>query len=301
MPKVFISWSGAASNKVATTLYTWLPVVLQSVKPFMSSEDLRKGGRWVADLTDELEKDSYGILCLTPSNLLAPWVLFEAGALSKSVGDSHVAPFLVGVKPSELPPPLTQFNAVHSTKDDFKKLVRAINDSVATEVVAQERIDKAVDACWGQIEAELTAATEPAEEKKATPRDANSGGAFERFDAILQELLTLNRSQSSLLTSPDKLFPRDYLDYVVRHGRGDMPPPGHGVWGDLFESTREVRAVMRHSTVEAPSEPLERLLRAAEYIGKRLDRSRSYSVSHRRWANTETKELEPPPEEEPTS
>ncbi len=112
MSRVFLSWSGEASHAVALALYEWLPVILQSVKPFMSSEDLRKGGRWNKDLAQELEQTNFGIACLTPDNLEAPWILFESGALSKFVAESNVMPFLVRVKPSDLPKPLTQFNAV---------------------------------------------------------------------------------------------------------------------------------------------------------------------------------------------
>lgn len=280
MPKVFISWSGEASHKVAKALYEWLPVVLQSVKPFISSEDLPKGGRWVADLSGELEKDSFGILCLTPSNLVAPWVLFEAGALSKSVGDGQVAPFLVGVKPSELPSPLTQFNAVNANKEDFKKLVRAINESAPTELVAADRIDRAIDACWSKIEAELENAAEPpapAVEKGAK----HDGGSLERFDAILQELLTLNRGQSSLLSSPEKLLPRDYLDFAMRSRRDELPGPSHGVWDDLAERAAEIRLLLRHEASMVPSEVVEALLGPVEYLLRRIGRPPRFSGSRR--------------------
>src|SRR5205809_828915 len=102
MSKVFLSWSGETSHSVAMALYEWLPAIIQNVKPFMSSEDLRKGGRWSKDLAVELEQTNFGIICLTPENLEAPWIMFESGALSKFVIESNVSPFLVRVKPSEL-------------------------------------------------------------------------------------------------------------------------------------------------------------------------------------------------------
>lgn len=99
--KVFISWSGEVSHKVALALHDWLPCVLNEAKPFVSSEDIRKGNRWLLDISKELATTRFGIICLTPDNLTAPWILFEAGALSKSLKDSQVCTLLLGkLKPN---------------------------------------------------------------------------------------------------------------------------------------------------------------------------------------------------------
>src|SRR5664279_2432056 len=95
--KVFISWSGDASQRVAKALRDWLPQVINAIEPFMSSEDIEKGTRGLAAIASELEATSCGIICLTPKNFQKPWVNFEAGAISRSVGTSHVIPFLHGL------------------------------------------------------------------------------------------------------------------------------------------------------------------------------------------------------------
>ena len=41
--KVFISWSGNKSHKVAMIFREWLPSVIQSLEPYVSSEDIDKG------------------------------------------------------------------------------------------------------------------------------------------------------------------------------------------------------------------------------------------------------------------
>lgn len=40
--KVFISWSGNKSHKVAMIFREWLPSVIQSLEPYVSSEDIDK-------------------------------------------------------------------------------------------------------------------------------------------------------------------------------------------------------------------------------------------------------------------
>jgi len=82
--KVFISWSGDLSRKVAESLRQWLPGVLQYVKPYFTPDDIEKGARWGPDITKELDQSQVGVICLTRDNLEKPWILFEAGALSKS-------------------------------------------------------------------------------------------------------------------------------------------------------------------------------------------------------------------------
>jgi hypothetical protein len=44
--EIFISWSGDLSKKIAEQLKIFLPSVIQSLKPFYSSEDISKGKRW---------------------------------------------------------------------------------------------------------------------------------------------------------------------------------------------------------------------------------------------------------------
>jgi len=52
--KVFISWSGNRSHRVALVLRDWLPSVIQSIVPYVSSEDIDKGARWSTDIAQEL-------------------------------------------------------------------------------------------------------------------------------------------------------------------------------------------------------------------------------------------------------
>ena len=91
--KVFLSWSGPRSHKVAIIFREWLPSVIQEIVPYVSSEDIDKGARWSTDIANELSDSTFGILCVTRENINEPWLTFEAGALSKSMENAYVSPF----------------------------------------------------------------------------------------------------------------------------------------------------------------------------------------------------------------
>lgn len=96
--KVFLSWSGDRSKAVAEALHSWLPRVLQAVEPWTSFDNIERGARWAPELAQVLEETRFGILCLTPENLLSPWLLFEAGALSKTLDNTFVSPYLLDLR-----------------------------------------------------------------------------------------------------------------------------------------------------------------------------------------------------------
>ena len=90
--KLFISWSGNLSRDIAKELKEWFPLVINQVVPFVSSESIKKGDRWLLDIYSELEQSNFGVVCLTKENLTEPWILFEAGALSKNISQSKLHP-----------------------------------------------------------------------------------------------------------------------------------------------------------------------------------------------------------------
>ena len=117
---------------------------------------LDKGARWMADISEELESSSFGILCLTKDNIHAPWLIFEAGALSKSVEGSRVAPFLFGVELSEMTDsPLIEFQATRFDKDDVKKLLDSLNTAGDTPLLREDLLNDAFDTWWPKLEDKL--------------------------------------------------------------------------------------------------------------------------------------------------
>lgn len=147
MPKnVFMSWSGEQSHRVAALLYKWLPQFIQSIDPFLSSEDIRKGARWFAEISGELDRINFGILCVTRSNLDAPWLLFEGGALSKSLGHSRVTPLLINVSNSDLRGPLAQFNTTSLQRNNIKQLLESMNEHLGERKLLPKLLDTAPSA-----------------------------------------------------------------------------------------------------------------------------------------------------------
>ena len=146
--EVFISWSGARSEKVAEALRDWLPSVIQSVRPFMSASDIEKGSRWSNDLAIHLEDAQFGLICLTQENLEAPWLLFEAGALSKSIESSRVVPYLYGVSQAELQGPLAQFQGTLAAKDSTLDVIKSINEASGENGLKPTRLESAFETWW---------------------------------------------------------------------------------------------------------------------------------------------------------
>jgi TIR domain len=190
--KVFISWSGPQSKKMAESLRSWLQFVIQSIEPFVSSVDIAKGDRGMRVIATELEKTSFGIICVTRDNSTAPWINFEAGALSKAVGDSSVIPCLLDMPVSDLTGPLTQFQVVSTTsKDDVFSMVRALRDKSDSRHLNDDLLRTTFDAFWPKLEESLEAA-------RGTPGEAAVRSVRDPAD-VLEEVLVLARRQEGVL------------------------------------------------------------------------------------------------------
>lgn len=109
--KVFISWSGSRSEALAKALKEWLRLILHYTDPWMSQSDIDAGDRWGTEIAKGLEACNFGIIFVTKENLTAPWILFEAGALAKSIQDSKVIPLLLDIDKKDVSGPLAQFQA----------------------------------------------------------------------------------------------------------------------------------------------------------------------------------------------
>ena len=154
--KVFISWSGKRSQTIAEALKSWLGDTIHHLEPWISSEDVAKGARWSADLLKELEGTHVGIVCLTPENITAPWILFESGALGKALEGSRVCTFLYELRPADLEGPLVQFQATQANEPDIRKLLHTLNDASPDDQKREkDQVDRAFDRWWPDLKKAL--------------------------------------------------------------------------------------------------------------------------------------------------
>lgn len=192
--KVFVSWSGPLSQKLGEALRNWLPSALQFVKPYFSPDDIEKGAKWGSEIAKELEASDIGVICLTRDNTEKPWILFEAGALSKSLERSRVCTLLFDVDPSDVKGPLTSFQATRFTREDFKRLFAAINSAAGDSRLETPVLDNVFEMWWPKLEEEI------AEILKSSDKVAKKERRSERD--ILEELLELTRMNSSRSARP---------------------------------------------------------------------------------------------------
>jgi hypothetical protein len=172
----------------------------------MSSVDIRKGQKWQLEIGDKLEKNNFGIVCLTLSNLEAPWILFEAGALSKQVETSHLCTYLVGAKIGDIAEPLRPFQATYATREETLKLVETINFVLPDGPLPIERLRLNFEKWWPELES-LLAAIPP----DVAPAPAPT--SLEQVAKGVEELLELTRAatqnqNTALATGTSAVMPR---------------------------------------------------------------------------------------------
>lgn len=184
--KVFISWSGDTGKAIAEIVYWWLPTVIQAVKPYFSPDEIAKGARWSSEIAKELDASQVGLLIVTRDNLEAPWLMFEAGALSKNIGKSKVAPLLFDIEPSAIRGPLVQFQAARFERAEMKRVLRMINSELGDSALTNDVLDSAFNMWWPQLEQAVRIVLEHADYRSVT---------IDRSEReILLEVLTLARS-----------------------------------------------------------------------------------------------------------
>jgi RNA polymerase sigma factor (sigma-70 family) len=251
--KVFISWSGNKSQAVAVALRDWLPGVINSLEPFVSSTDIHAGTRWQSEIAAELDVSNFGIVCVTQENQAAPWLNFEAGALAKAIGLSRLIPLAVDLKPSDVQLPLGQFQSQPASKEGIRAVVASLNDALGDQRLSDELLRNSFDVWWprleeklASIEEETTSATPPPRSDRelleealdtvravarAIDRGAVGATTEDRFLSLIRRV--------SVARALDVLPPRERQVIVLRFGIEGEGPKTLAEIGELLGVSRE--------------------------------------------------------------
>jgi hypothetical protein len=237
---VFLSWSGERSRLVAEFLRDWLSQVIQAAKPWMSDSEVQKGSRSLEEIGRALADIKVGILCLTPENQDRPWLLYEAGCLSKSIDErTRLCTYLIGgLQPSDVRPPLGMFQATRATKEDTLSLLRTINSVVGDDPLSDQNLVAIFEAMWPKLDARLSSLPAPSEVVPARrpPED------------VMNEILELARAQASYrektkfmdtyIPTFQQLLPllQQVIAQATRRGAANRPVLGHPAETSLARS-----------------------------------------------------------------
>jgi hypothetical protein len=196
--KIFMSWSGQRSKLTAELLYDWIKCVIQAAQPWISSKGIERGALWFSEINNELKDTAIGIICLTHENKNAPWILFEAGALAKGLSTNRVCTLLIDITPSDLQPPLAQFNHTFSDKESMWSLVTTLNNGLEGNRLDPTILRRVFETYWPQFETEFSILLKNnPPDTVAEPRDEKD---------ILAEILESTRSMSSRVRNLEERY-----------------------------------------------------------------------------------------------
>jgi hypothetical protein len=266
--KVFISWSGDLSRKLGEALREWLPASLQYVKPCFSPEDIQKGTKWNTEIAKELESADIGVICLTLDNTEKPWILFEAGALSKSIDKSRVCTLLFDIEPADVKGPLTSFQSTRFARDDFKRLITTVNNSAGDAKLDAGVLQSVFDMWWPRLEAKvqdiLGSHERHGEGERRSERD------------MLEEVLELTRMNASRQSRPPRVSERAIMELVETLDEMMFMSGRRGLDEPTYHLMRRLDRPLRHICMEmGVSEMYDRhRMRMSKLLGPVEDRER---------------------------
>jgi hypothetical protein len=92
----------------------------------MSDKEINSGTRWNEKVAKALEHTDFGIICVTAANQHNPWLMFEAGALAKRLGEDagRVVPLCLDLEPADIIGPLEAFQGRRLDESGIRRLVQ---------------------------------------------------------------------------------------------------------------------------------------------------------------------------------
>ncbi len=223
--KVFISWSGSEAQIVALALEKYLRVVSDYIVPWVSRTGIEPGTFAMAKIWEQLADTNFGILIVTSRNKEAPWLLFEAGALAKTIAgdDARVVPLLIDLDISDLAGPLPALQAKPANKAGIDELVTSLCKLIGVDpVTVTERLGGA----WEKLDAALAESRELLAQEPVEPTRGDSEMLREivetvRFLAIEMQEMPRSYSDIQLEREVDSRVAMVVLDHLNDRAPGE--------------------------------------------------------------------------------
>ncbi len=143
----------------------------------MSAAAMGPAARWNTEIATRLAASQFGVICLTRDALMAPWILFEAGALAKSLHNACIVTYLFDLNPTVVQGPLAQFKPVTADKESTWKLVHSMYSALDGLSRSEDQMRRVFDKFWPDLEEALN----------HVPK--NSSSKARSHKALLEEIL----------------------------------------------------------------------------------------------------------------
>lgn len=152
--KVFISWS-KNTCEFAGILNEVVGRLFDTVTTFYSPE-IPAGEQWLAQIEEELTDTDFGIICVSKENQMEQWLNYEAGALSRQVGDrrKRLGVLLLDFDDTnQVVGPFKNFQMKMASIEGFRSLMKSVNEYGPK--IRQDILDGRIDNEWDNLAAAL--------------------------------------------------------------------------------------------------------------------------------------------------
>lgn len=206
--KIFMSWSGDQSKKIAELVKNFLDKVVQLSHPFISSRNIELGSLWHNQVIREANETNYGLLFITPESRDSPWLHFEAGMLLKDLEKDRIVPILFGIKISEIIRPLSDFHSIEFDESSFFDLVSEIN-KMTSRPLEKENLKQVFDSFYNKLSLDIEEVISSSDSVKKIPIESKVDELIdyargERM-ALMEISSTLKNTISQTHTAYDRL------------------------------------------------------------------------------------------------
>lgn len=153
--KIFISWSGDSSQEIAIQLKKCLEEEIFSgtdLTCFVSVVGISSGANWWNKIKKELKKCKLGILCITDENIKAPWIYFEAGAMTARSVPTIPILFCCNLKALDGSPIKANQGIEFHKKCQFLKMINDINKDMELLSISSSQLEVISNEAYNKLE-----------------------------------------------------------------------------------------------------------------------------------------------------